>query len=168
MNRYFLILLIFHVLGTSYAQSVSFFRVGSLGTFPGGGYVASLATSFNSTEACIKLNTGVSLFGGSLGQYEFVVACKPQSLEEVLEFTLFPNPVVNYTRLVAKGISASVSKVNLIIIDAVGRVVWKELFQATLLRTGFVLRLSALSAGNYFLQVNAGGFTKIIPFVKVH
>ena len=166
--RFVFILVVSCIFNACIAQSLSFSRVGSIGGFFDGGYVASLAISFNKATECVKLNTGVSLFGTALGQREFIVSCKPNAADVLLDFKLFPNPVVTYARLVATGISASFNQVNLSIIDASGRVLWREKVDVSSLRTGFVLKIGHFSAGNYFLRVDANGFNKVIPFVKVH
>lgn len=165
------IIFILSVLGTfnyGMAQSMSFSRVGSVGAFSDRGYVASLAISFNKVAECVKLNTGVSLFGSSIGQREFFVSCAPSSVDEYLDFTLYPNPVVNYTRLVAAGTVSSLNQYLLAIIDATGRLVWKEKVTASDLRSGHILKIAHFSAGNYFLRVEGSGFSRVIPFVKVH
>jgi len=168
MIRYVFILVYLCISNFCMAQSLSFSRVGSIGTFSDGGYVSSLAISFNRNAECVKLNTGVSLFGSLLGQKEFVVFCKAVSAGEDIEFNLYPNPVVTYTRLVATGMSIAMTQLDMTIVDALGRLVRREKLQASGLRTGYVLNVGSLSAGNYFLRVEASGFNKVIPFVKVH
>lgn len=149
------------------SQSMSFSRIGSLGALAGTNYTASLAASFNNASECIKLNTGVALFAGTMGKKEFVAICKPLLVEEKIEFTLFPNPVENYTRLVATGLPVSLDQIQVIIVDAAGRTVLSEKIACSRLRTGYSFYLNRLSAGNYFLRIYANGLTRIIPFVKV-
>lgn len=160
MLRFVFILAVSCIFNYCFAQSMSFSRVGCVGSLADGGYVASLPVSFNSVADCIKLNTGVSLFGSTLGHKEFVVFCKPVSADENLEIQLYPNPVVSYTRLVATGVDLSLSQVNLTIVDAAGRVVWREKVYGTALRTGYVLKIGHFSAGNYFLRVDAWGLIR--------
>lgn len=167
-NRFTLILVILCIFSNCIAQSLSFTRVGSIGRFSDRGYVASLAICFNKASECVKLNTGVFLFGSTLGQRDFVILCKTNSTDENLEFNLFPNPVVTYARLVATGISLSLHQVNLSLVDASGRVLWREKVDANSLRTGYVLKLGHFLAGNYFLRVDVSGISKVIPFVKIH
>lgn len=166
--RFVFILVVSCFFNVCIAQSLSFSRVGSIGGFSDRGYVASLAICFNKATECVKLNTGVSLFGAALGQREFFISCKTFSAEEPLDFNLFPNPVVSYARVVATGITVSLSQVSLSIVDASGRVLWREKVDAGSLRTGYVLKVGHFLAGNYFLRVDANGYNKAIPFVKVH
>lgn len=166
--RFNFILVVSCIFSNCIAQSLSYSRVGSIGGFSDQGYVASLAICFNKASECVKLNTGVSLFGSTLGQRDFVVSCTKNSADENLEFNLFPNPIITYARLVATGISVSLNQVNLSVVDASGRVLWREKVYANILRTGYVLKIGHFLAGNYFLRVDASGFSKVIPFVKVH
>jgi hypothetical protein len=162
---YMLILL--SSLTSSKGQSISFSRVGVIGQLPTGGYASSLATSFNNAVDCIKLNTGVTLFSGLFGGNEFYDACKPILSNELLGFSLFPNPVVNYTRLVASGIPVSLHTISIVIVDALGRTILKTKIDPRVLRTGYVVNASSYLSGNYFLRVHGDGFSRVIPFVKV-
>ena len=151
----------------SNAQSISFSRVGSIGQLSSGGYASSLATSFNNSVDCIKLNTGVTLFSGLFGQNEFFTACKPVVSFESVEFNLFPNPVVNYTRLVASSMPSSLTSFSLVVFDALGRTILKTKLDSHVLRTGYVINASGFLSGNYFLRVYGNGLSRVIPFVKV-
>ena len=161
------ILLVLFVSSNSFAQSLSFSRVGSISQLPGGGYVASIASSFNNSVDCIKLNTGVSLFGSILNRNEFSAACRTSISEGALEFNLFPNPVVNYTRLVAYGLSPSANSITIVIVDALGRTFLKEQLAPRVLIAGYSMHLSRLMSGNYFIRVYGDGFSRVIPLVKV-
>lgn len=166
--RFIFILVVSCIFKTCFAQPISFSRVGSIGSFSDGGYVACLAVSFNTASECVKLNTGVSLFGATLGQREFIVSCKTNAANEPFDFALFPNPVVTYARLVARGNSSMFNRVNLSIVDASGRILWREKVDVNSLRTGLVLNIGHFSAGNYFLRLEVSAFVKVLPFVKVH
>lgn len=167
MKFIFIVLFLLTFLPRSNAQSISFSRVGSIGQLSLGGYASSLATSFNNSVDCIKLNTGVTLFNGLFGQNEFFSSCKPVVSVESLEFNLFPNPVINYTRLVASGIPSSLTTMSLVVVDALGRTILRTKLDSRVLRAGYVINASGFLSGNYFLRVYGDGLSRVIPFVKV-
>lgn len=160
-------LILLSSLTSSNAQSIPFSRVGVIGQFTTGGYASSLATSFNNSVDCIKLNTGVTLFNGLFGQNEFFAACKSTISNEAWEFSLFPNPVVNYTRLVASSVPNSIHTISIVVVDALGRTILKAKLDPRVLRAGYVINASGLLSGNYFLRVHGDGLSRVIPFVKV-
>jgi hypothetical protein len=168
MSRFILCTLVmFSSLTICIAQSMSFSRVGSIGKFSNGVYAASLATSFNNSVNCIKLNTGVTLFGGLLGRNEFFSACTSVISNDKLEFKLFPNPVVSYGRLVGSGFSSSLQTISVDVVDASGRLMMKFQLDTRILRTGHAINMSNLFSGNYFLRVHGGDLHHVIPFIKV-
>lgn len=168
INRYISIVLFLCVYNICKAQSISFSRVGSVGKFPGGDYVASLATSFNNKTECVKLNTGVTLFWGLFGRDDFYSYCKNAATEIHYELKLYPNPVNSTARLVGSGLSSSVNQLKYEVLDALGRSIKRESLDAGLLRTGVNLKFDFLAVGNYFLKVFTNDFVQVIPFIKVN
>ena len=158
---------LFFAAQSALAQSSSFISVSAIAALSNGSKVTCQALSFNKAVDCIQLNTGLSLFSGILGVMQFSAACKAITASVPLAFKLFPNPVVNYTRLISTASLPAVDQLQLAVIDAMGRIVMKRAIGSSNLTTGISLFFGNLSAGNYYLRIDGENLHRVVPFIKV-
>jgi hypothetical protein len=152
----------------SFGQSSQSFRVGAIDMFENGERAASNALTFNKSAECVQLNTGLNLNEGVKGLRDFDLTCKNYINRINVRFNLFPNPVVNSTRLQSSVLLNNPQPILLVVIDALGRVVLNKTVSAGLLYNGVNLNFSSLPAGSYYIKINTSDVHQFIPFIKVN
>jgi hypothetical protein len=143
-------------------------RISATGKLSDGASIMSLAVSFNKKSACLKLNTGLSLYQGERGDGAFVMACRANSELPAIEIKLFPNPVSTYGKLMSMALLGQERQLAVSVFDASGRALFQLQKTAEQLFNGLSIDMSGLAAGSYFLRVDGKSVHRVIPFIKIN
>jgi hypothetical protein len=167
-NTFFYLLLIFACSINSFGQTNPTFSVGTIDMLSNGERATGSALSFNKSTECIQLNTGLDVYQGINGIKEFDLTCKTNNSNIKVQFNLFPNPLVDYTRLQSSVLINTNQLLQLTVIDASGRVVLKKQINPSLVFTGASLYFGGLAAGAYYIKIDADVVHQFIPFIKIN
>jgi hypothetical protein len=150
------------------SQNTHSFCVGAIGMLSSGNPAQSLAQSFTSKASCLQVQTGIQVHQGILGRLPFAIDCNTAVTITPFSIRLFPNPVINYVRIDGAGAIGSNENCLLAIIDATGRLLFKESTTIPALRSGISYFWGWLKSGSYFLKVDGETIHQIVPFVKIN
>jgi hypothetical protein len=118
------------------------------------------------TLDCLQVHTGLSLYYAQKNTGIFAVDCWSQDSIKPFQFLFYPNPVISQATLSVSLLLPNQS-VQLLIVDAMGRTIRKQVISLASLYNGKVLALSQLSSGVYFLVISNASIQKVIKFIKM-
>lgn len=150
------------------AQDRSFIAVNATGPLSTGSLALSSPAFFDKKNDCLKINSGVSLFSGSIGSGLFVMLCDTEEDIRAVQFRLYPNPASSTSTLVSSILLRGEREISITIVDAMGRVVIQSFRSADQLLAGTSISLNSLVAGNYFLRIDGQVVHQVISFIKVN
>ena len=153
---------------TGVAQSRIFFSVSAVDRVSNINNIGSYPTSLNKSTTCLQVQSGLLAFYGIEGTSLFNLDCATLNPSNNPEIRLFPNPVVNYTRIQSTTLLTANPTLQLWITDAAGRVVLRRSVSNAQLYAGTSLFLGMLSSGNYFLKIEGPSIQQVIQFIKVN
>lgn len=116
---------------------------------------------------CLSLNLGLGLHYAIKRRGTFLLNCFEKDTSSAIKFLLYPNPVHSTATLSVRAPKGLNQKVQLQIVDAIGRVVrsqwvtWQELY------SGFLLDMSSFSVGIYFLNISSTTANSVIKIIKI-
>ena len=150
------------------AQNPIFFSVSAVDPTTDQSKRASYTINLNKNVSCLQVQSGLYAWYGIMGNKLFSADCPTGTPLVRIEIKLFPNPVVNYTRLQSNMLLNESPTLQLSIIDATGRIVMRRSISNDQLYAGHSLYLGMLSAGNYFLKIEGASVKQVIQFIKVN
>lgn len=115
---------------------------------------------------CISLNMGLGLHFAQKKHGVFEVDCWEEDSLSDSKFLFYPNPVQSSATLLVLSQGTLHHKVQLQLVDALGRTVklqwatWQEL------KAGCAIEVSQLSSGVYFLRITSSAFQHVIKIIK--
>jgi hypothetical protein len=118
------------------------------------------------TLDCLQLHTGLYLYYAQKNTGLFAVDCWAQDSIKPLQFLFYPNPVFSQATLFVS-LWLPNQSVQVLIVDALGRTIRKQIISLASLYSGQVVELSQLSSGVYFLVISNETLKKVIKFIKM-
>ena len=161
-----LVLLTFVIYGNASAQN-SIFIISATNMVKGSPTISS-AIDMHSALKCIDVQTGISVLSGNVSNGDFAINCEVNLKFNSLGIKLFPNPVVNATK---------VKFVNPPPFEEIFKVsVWSS--EGILIKTqneiginlfkGVVFNLNDLITGTYILKIESSKYVDAIKFIKAN
>jgi hypothetical protein len=143
------------------------------GSFAIGGVAIDAVSSFSGPIAfdgkndCMTLQNGVSVLmsienkGGN-----FKMVCREIGSSKVAAISVFPNPSSSFTMLQSDEFASANQLVELVLMDARGKVVHQQQCRGEQLRSGMQLPVSQLTGGLYLLRVSSGQTSQTFKIIK--
>ncbi len=149
-----------------YAQSPIFIM--SATNMANGSPIISSAIDMHSALKCIDVQTGIAVLSGNVNTGDFAINCEVNLKFNSLGIKLYPNPVVNATK---------VKFINPPPFDETFKVsIWSS--EGILIKTqneiglnlfkGVVFNLNDLFTGTYILKIESPKFVDAIKFIKAN
>jgi hypothetical protein len=143
------------------------FMISSVGSFANT-FNNSPAIQFKSTSACIDVQSGIVIFNGDRGSGQFSVDCEVAIKFNSLSAKLYPNPVVNTTKLKIKN-TPNVNEIFKISIwTTEGLLVNIRKATGFNLTQGLNIDVSELPFGTFILRLESAVSLDAIKFIKAH
>ena len=143
------------------------------GSFAIGGVTIDAVSSFSGPLAfdgkndCMTLQNGVSVLmsienkGGN-----FKMVCREIGSAKMAAVSIFPNPSASFTMLQSADFASTGQPVELLLVDARGKIVHQQQCRGEQLKSGLQLPLSQLSGGLYLLRISSGQTTQTFKIIK--
>lgn len=149
-------------------QSRPFFTISSTGTFSSGAVSNSQPYSFNNSNDCLFVKSGLSLNMGKNGTQKFVMSCTFKNNNDDVVIKLYPNPLSSRGQLISASMLGNEPKLRISIVDNSGKIMMS--FQHTSLQLvgGIEINAQKLTTGNYFLKIDGIRFHRVIQFLKLN
>lgn len=149
------------------AQPLSYCSFSSISTTQIGSSFLSQPVSRLLQSECISLTFGLSLHYAVKRNGTFLIDCSEKDTLAAIKFLFYPNPVHNKATLSILTPRAGNQKIQLQIIDALGRIVRSQWVSWQDLYPGSLLDMSSLAAGIYFLKISSSSFNSVIKIIKI-
>jgi hypothetical protein len=149
------------------ASSISspIFMISSVGSFANT-FNNSPAIQFKSTAACIDVQSGIVIFNGERGSGEFAVDCEVVTKFNSLGTKLYPNPVINTTKLQFKNSPTITEIYKISIWTTEGFLVNTRKATGLSLKQGLNIDVSELPYGTFILRIESATTIDAIKFIK--
>ena len=149
------------------ASSISspIFMISSVGSFANT-FNNSPAIQFKSTAACIDVQSGIVIFNGERGSGQFSVDCEVAIKFNSLSAKLYPNPVVNTTKLQIKNTPNLTETFKISIWTTEGLLVNIRKATGLNLTQGLTIDVSELPYGAFILRIESAISLDAIKFIK--
>jgi hypothetical protein len=143
------------------------------GSFAIGGVAIDAVSSFSGPltfdgkNDCMTLQNGVSVLmsienkGGN-----FKMVCREIGTSKTAAVSVFPNPSSSFTMLQSDEFAAGNQPVELVLMDARGKIVHQQQCRGEQLKSGLQLPVSQLSGGLYLLRISSGQTTQTFKIIK--
>jgi hypothetical protein len=141
------------------------FVMSSLGAMPGT-TSSGLPINFNSIATCIDVQTGVAVLNGARGNGQFAINCEVIMKFNSLGIKMYPNPVINATKVKFNNAPPLNDLFNLTILTTEGFVVKAQKETGYNLFQGLNIDLSDLIVGTYVLKIESPAYIDAIKFIK--
>lgn len=148
-----------------YAQSTSGFIMSSMGAIPGL-QNNGLAIQFKSSATCLTVQNGIAVLYGERAKGEFAMNCEVILKPGSLGVKLYPNPVVNNTKVQFIKTPPKSELFKLSIWSADGFEVFARKESGLTIFQGVNIDLGNLIAGAYILKIESPNFIDAVKFVK--
>lgn len=165
--RYLTVAMLSLLLFEGRAQPLSYCSFSSISTTQIGNSWLSQPVSRPLQSECISLTFGLGLHYALKRKGTFLLDCSEKDTSSAIKFLVYPNPVHTIATLSILTPRAVNQKVQLLLIDALGRitrsqwVTWQDLYP------GLLLDMSSLAAGIYFLKISSSAFNSVIKIIKI-
>lgn len=113
------------------------------------------------------LNMGLALHYAEKRQGYFMAGCLTEDNLSEIQFVFYPNPVHSTAKLSVSSFTSIDQRVKLLIVDVLGRIVRSQWVKMQELNGGFIIDMSPLSSGSYFLVIQYSGISKLIKIIKI-
>ena len=124
------------------------------------------AIQFKSTAACIDVQSGIVIFNGERGNSQFAAECEVAIKFNSLGIKLYPNPVINTTKLQFKN-SPNITEIYKISIwTTEGLLVNTRKATGLNLTQGLNIDVSELPFGTFILRIESATTLDAIKFIK--
>jgi hypothetical protein len=149
------------------ASSISspIFMISSVGSFANT-FNNSPAIQFKSTAACIDVQSGIVIFNGERGSGEFAVDCEVVTKFNSLGTKLYPNPVINTTKIQFKNSPTITEIYKISIWTTEGFLVNTRKATGLILTQGLNINVSELPDGTFILRIESATTLDAIKFIK--
>lgn len=141
------------------------FMISSIGSFANT-FNNIPAIQFKSSAACIDVQSGIVIFNGERGNGQFAAECELAIKFNSLGTKLYPNPVINTTKLQFKN-SPNISETYKISIwTTEGLLVNTRKATGLNLTQGFNIDVSEFPYGTFILRIESATTLDAIKFIK--
>ena len=141
------------------------FMISSVGSFANT-FNNSPAIQFKSTATCIDVQSGIVIFNGERGSGQFSVDCEVAIKFNSLSAKLYPNPVVNTTKLQIKNTPNLTETFKISIWTTEGLLVNIRKATGLNLTQGLTIDVSELPYGAFILRIESATTLDAIKFIK--
>jgi len=160
-----LILLMFFVLLYKLGKAqIVMSSIGMMGSASG----TVSAFNFKSSANCIDVQSGVAVLNGARGNGEFAFTCEVAMNYNSLGIKLYPNPVINNTKVKFLNIPPLNEQFSIQIYTAEGQFISSKKETGFNLFQGITLDLSSITSGSYILKITSTKFVDAIKFIKAN
>ena len=147
------------------AQLTSGFIMNSMGAIPGL-QNNGLAIQFKSSATCLTVQNGNAILYGERAKGEFAMSCEVILKPGSLGVKLYPNPVVNNTKVQFINTPPKTELFRISILSAEGFEVMARKESGVIIFQGVNIDLANLIAGTYILKIESPHFMDAVKFVK--
>ena len=148
-----------------YTQTTSGFIMSSMGAIAGL-QNNGLAIQFKSSATCLTVQNGMAVLYGERAKGEFAMNCEVKLTPGSLGVKLYPNPVVNNTKIQFINTPPKSVLFKLSIWSADGFEVLARKETGLSIFQGVNIDLGNLIAGSYILKIESPNFIDAVKFVK--
>ena len=141
------------------------FMISSVGSFANT-FNNSPTIQFKSTAACIDVQSGIVIFNGERGSGEFAVDCEVVTKFNSLGTKLYPNPVINTTKIQFKNSPTITEIYKISIWTTEGFLVNTRKATGLILTQGLNINVSELPYGTFILRIESATTLDAIKFIK--
>lgn len=141
------------------------FMISSVGSFANT-FNNSPAIQFKSTAACIDVQSGIVIFNGERGSGHFSANCEVAVKFNSLSAKLYPNPVVNTTKLKIKNTPNVTEPFKISIWTTEGLLINIRKATGLNLTQGLNIDVSELPFGTFILRIESAASLDAIKFIK--
>ena len=165
MKKLISFLFLFALAFTAGAQINGSFAIGGVAIDAVSSFSGPLA--FDGKNDCMTLQNGVSVLmsienkGGN-----FKMVCKEAGAQKIAAVSVFPNPSSNFTMLQSADFASANQPVEVVLMDARGKIVHQQQCRGEQLKSGLQLPMGQLTGGLYLLRVSSGQTTQTFKIIK--
>ena len=164
---YFLTSLIMLAMLVHKQASAQGIMMSSVGSFAGTtGSIAAI--NFKSSATCIDVQSGIAVLKGERNDGQFAINCEVKMQFNTLGIKLYPNPVVNVTKVKFENAPPLTETFNLSIWTTEGAMINTRKETGYNLFQGLTIDLGNLNAGSYVLKIESASFVDAIKFIKAN
>lgn len=128
----------------------------------------SLPINLKSNTACIDVQSGIAVFDGNNGFGTFEINCAIKQQFNTIGIKLFPNPVINNTKIKFINPPPFSEDFNITIWNAEGEIIRSQKENGYTISNGLLIDLSLINPGGYILKVESTKYAEAIKFVKAN
>ena len=143
------------------------FMMSSIGGFAGTSSNIA-AINFKSTANCIDVQSGIAVLKGERNDGQFAINCEVKMQFNTLGIKLYPNPVMNVTKVKFINTPPLTETFNLSVWTTEGAMVNTRKESGYNLFQGLTIDLGNLTAGSYVLKIESANFVDAIKFIKAN
>lgn len=143
------------------------FMMSSIGGFAGTSSNIA-AINFKSTANCIDVQSGIAVLKGERNDGQFAINCEVKMQFNTLGIKLYPNPVINVTKVKFINTPPLTETFNLSVWTTEGAMVNTRKESGYNLFQGLTIDLGNLTAGSYVLKIESANFVDAIKFIKAN
>jgi hypothetical protein len=96
----------------------------------------------------------------------FKMVCKEAGAQKIAAVSVFPNPSSTFTMLQSADLAAANQPVEVVLMDARGKIVHQQQCRGEQLKSGLQLPMGQLTGGLYLLRVSSGQTTQTFKIIK--
>ena len=163
----FVLSLSFLLSKTSSAQLSSAFTMSSVGII-GNTNSNAIAISFQSVANCLDVQTGIAVLNAPRGNGQFVTNCDVNLKFNTLGLKLFPNPVLNSTKVKFLNTPPLTENFNVSVWKMEGGFVFSRKETGYNIFQGVIIDMGMLIAGSYIMKVESTNYADAIKFIKAN
>lgn len=152
------------IIGAQVVPSIYFSAMGSSST---GSLLISNPLAGSLSSDCLQIDLGLLAHYAEKNIGIFSIDCADPSDTSHVELIFYPNPVHSYAILKLTSSLPANSNIQLLIVDAMGRLVRNQILLFNQLQNGFSLDIRLLSSGTYFIVIRNSRVNKGIKFIKI-
>jgi hypothetical protein len=141
--------------------------ISSIGSFAGTSSNMS-AINFKSSSTCIDVQSGIAVLKGERNDGQFAINCEVKMQFNTLGIKLYPNPVINVTKVKFVNAPPLTETFNLSIWTTEGAMMSTRKETGYNLFQGLTIDLGNLTAGSYVLKIESASFVDAIKFIKAN
>lgn len=149
------------------AQQLAYLNFSSISNTAKGKSWLSQSITTPLQSDCLSLHMGLGLHYALKRYGTFLLDCFETDTSSVIKFLLYPNPVHSTATLSVLAQGSFNQKIQLQLIDALGRQVSSQWVGWQDLQSRFLIDMSSLSAGIYFLIISSSSFNSVIKIIKI-
>ena len=128
----------------------------------------STAMNFKSTANCIDVQSGIANYSSKVTYGEFAINCNIDQKINTLGLRLFPNPVISNTKIKFSSTPPLNENFKLTICNPEGMIMRILNTNGYQLFQGYIVNLTDLTSGNYFIKIESPQFIEALKFIKIN